>query len=275
MQVARSSYYAWLNHVPSKRNIDDQGILDYVIQLEEAHNYIFGVNRLVMHVNDDTQYHVSNSKMRRIMRENNIVASIKTKRKPRKNRKEEIISKNLLLNEDYTHNFKPRYANKYWVTDCTELLYGINNQCKLRLSAIKDLYDHSIIAWMVDDTETAKLVTETFKLAIENEPGAVPEILHSDRGSGYVSGLFNTTLSAEGVLHSMSRPGEPGDNSSIESFWSHMKEEYFRFHTSNTKQELIDNIAEFMNWYNNERRQSTLKGMTPKEFRNHASKNIA
>ncbi|WP_252898033.1 helix-turn-helix domain-containing protein, partial [Amylolactobacillus amylophilus] len=72
MQVARSSYYAWLNHVPSKRNIDDQGILDYVIQLEEAHNYIFGVKRLVMHVNDDTQYHVSNSKMRRIMRENNI-----------------------------------------------------------------------------------------------------------------------------------------------------------------------------------------------------------
>ncbi|WP_252897842.1 IS3 family transposase, partial [Amylolactobacillus amylophilus] len=60
-----------------------------------------------------------------------------------------------------------------------------------------------------------------------------------------------------------------------ESFWSHMKEEYFRFYTSNTKQELIDNIAEFMSWYNNERRQSTLKGMTPKEFRNHASKNIA
>lgn len=53
------------------------------------------------------------------------------------------------------------------VTDCTELKLEWKYKRHLRLSAIKDLYDHSIIAWNIDDTETADLVTHTIDIALE------------------------------------------------------------------------------------------------------------
>lgn len=65
-------------------------------------------------------------------------------------------------------------------------------------------------------------------------------------------------------------PGTPGDNSPMESFWSHFKDEDLNFNKSLTKDELIQNITKAIDWYNNGRRQKTLKGMTPTEFRNHA-----
>nr|WP_275404324.1 IS3 family transposase [Levilactobacillus sp. 244-2] len=34
-------------------------------------------------------------------------------------------------------------------------------------------------------------------------------------------------------------------------------------------------MADFMDWYNNSRRQPTLNGMTPVEYRNHAVQKIA
>ncbi|WP_349630364.1 IS3 family transposase, partial [Lentilactobacillus sp. Marseille-Q4993] len=253
--IARSSYYDWLTHKPSKRDLEDQAILDYIIPLEEANNYIFGVESLVMYLNKETDYHASASKMRRIMHQYNIKASIKTKKHNHQARRESIISENLLLSDDLTHDFQPERPDKYWTTDCTELTYGIRSEHKLRLSVIKDLYDHSIVAWEIGDTETSELVTNTFELAVKNNGGVYPDLLHSDRGSGYTSGLFNTTLAKVGVLHSMSRPGTPGDNSPIESFWSHIKEEYFQFHNRITKNEMNSEIEECINWYNFNRRQ--------------------
>ncbi|MBT9656210.1 IS3 family transposase, partial [Lactiplantibacillus plantarum] len=66
-----------------------------------------------------------------------------------------------LLLSDEGHNFKPDKPNQVWVTDCTELRFGWKFSERLRLSAIKDLNDHSIIAWDIEETETADLVTRT------------------------------------------------------------------------------------------------------------------
>ena len=141
---------------------------------------------------------------------------------------------------------------------------------RLRLSAIKDLNDHSIIAWDIEETETADLVTRTFDKALAISNGAKPTVLHSDQGSSYTSGVFNKHLASNGVKHSMSRPGTPGDNSPMESFWSHMKTEFFNFHHALNREEMVQLIEKCINWYNYKRRQETLNGMTPKEFRNHA-----
>ncbi|WP_133057554.1 DDE-type integrase/transposase/recombinase, partial [Lentilactobacillus parakefiri] len=69
----------------------------------------------------------------------------------------------------------------------SELPYGVNGTARLRLSAIKDLYDHSIVSWKVASTETADLVTDTFKAAIKNNHGVKPGLIHSDQGSSYTS----------------------------------------------------------------------------------------
>lgn len=161
MKISRAAYYKWLHRAPSKRALEDEAILKYVKTIEAENNYTLGVRRLMMNLHIDTTYHVSAGKMRRIMRENNIVASIRVAKHDRKAEKKERISNNLLLTDD-GHDFKPDESNQVWVTDCTELPFGWKFSDRLRFSAIKDLSDHSIVSWDVEETETADLVTRTF-----------------------------------------------------------------------------------------------------------------
>jgi putative transposase len=273
--VSRAAYYKWLHRRPSQRALEDEGIVKYIKKLEEQHHYIFGVKRLVAYVNNETAYHVSHGKIRRLMRKNNIVASILVAKHDRKAERKEYILGNKLLTVDAKHDFSPEEPNQVWVTDCSELQYGVKHSSKIRVSAIKDLYDHSVIAWSIEPTETATLVTDTFNKAILANSGVKPKILHSDQGSSYTSGKYNTVLAGAGVTHSMSRPGTPGDNSPAESLWSHMKTEYFDFENPLSLEEITTMVGDFMDWYNHSRRQPTLKGMTPVEYRNHALKKIA
>ncbi|WP_354630979.1 IS3 family transposase [Levilactobacillus brevis] len=269
MKISRAAYYKWIHRTPSKRALEDKEILKYVKTIEGENEYTLGVRRLMMNLHLDTTYRTSVGKMRRIMRENGIVASIRVAKKDRKAQKKEHISNNLLLTDE-GHAFKPDEPNQVWVTDCTELHFGWEFGERLRLSAIKDLSDHSIIAWDIEETETADLVTRTLDKALAINNGVKPAVLHSDQGSSYTSGVFNDHLASKGIKHSMSRPGTPGDNSPMESFWSHMKTEFFNFHHALNREEMVQLIEKCINWYNYKRRQETLNGMTPKEFRNHA-----
>ncbi|MGA3436459.1 transposase [Lactiplantibacillus plantarum] len=135
---------------------------------------------------------------------------------------------------------------------------------------MKDLCDRSIIAWAVASTETKELVSETLKQALKATRGVKPQILHSDQGSAYTSGDYNTLLSGKGIVHSMSRPGTPGNNNAMECFWSQLKTEELAFKAPLSEVELIGIIKAYVTWYNTERRQKTLNGMTPEEYRNHA-----
>ncbi|WAI60032.1 IS3 family transposase [Lactiplantibacillus plantarum] len=74
MKVSRAAYYKWIHRTPSKRALEDKEILKYVKIIEEENEYTLGVRRLMMNLHCDTTYRTSAGKMRRIMRENGIVA---------------------------------------------------------------------------------------------------------------------------------------------------------------------------------------------------------
>lgn len=272
--IPRSAYYKWLRRKPTKQDIVNDELVRLIKEQEADNHYIYGVRRLTMIINRETQHHVNPKRVRRLMRDNGIQCSIRQKKHDRVAEKKEFILGNKLLNQDGSHAFHPTRPNEVWVTDCSELTYGFNSECRLRLSAIKDLYDHSIVAWEVEPTETATLVTDTFRAAVEAEE-VLPKLLHSDQGSSYTSRLYNTELAGSGVIHSMSRPGTPGDNGPMESLWSHAKAEYFAFFHANTYEEMMRLIEEYALWYNCNRRQETLDGMTPVEYRNHDVKTAA
>ena len=264
--ISRRSYYKWLNRKKTNNDQLNKELTEFILNIESEHNYIFGVETLVMHINTDTEYHVNHKRIRRLMKINNIKCSIRISKHDRKAERKEMMSSNIIK-----HDFNQEESNKVWVTDCTELKYGNQGLSKLKLSAIKDLHDHSIIAWAVSDTETKELVTLTIDKAMEdNDMVSKKLILHTDQGSAYTSLRFNKALDSYGIRHSMSRPGTPGDNSPMESFWSHLKDEDLSFKRALTKEELVQNITEAIDWYNNSRRQKSLKGMTPTECRNHA-----
>ncbi|BEI48749.1 hypothetical protein YMSE1_00710 [Lactiplantibacillus plantarum] len=43
-----------------------------MLKLETSRNYIFGVETLVMHINEDTDYHENAKRIRRLMQVNHI-----------------------------------------------------------------------------------------------------------------------------------------------------------------------------------------------------------
>jgi transposase InsO family protein len=68
----------------------------------------------------------------------------------------------------------------------------------------------------------------------------------------------------------MSRKGLPQDNGPAESFFSHFKEELVKIHGEKTDEEYKKLIEEYIRFYNEERYQIRLNGMTPVEYRSHA-----
>ncbi|WP_367369460.1 IS3 family transposase [Pediococcus ethanolidurans] len=260
--VSRAAYYKWTHRKVTAQELENKAILAYIIAREESKNYIYGVRTMTMYLNKETPYHISQGRVRRIMRRNGIQSSIRVAKRDRKAEKKEYILANKLLHEDGSHDFAPEQPNMTWVTDCSELRFGPGKKQRLRLSAIKDLYDHSIIAWCVASTETTQLVSETITQALKANHGVKPQFLHSDQGSAYTSGSYNTLLSGEGIVHSMSRPGTPGDNSAMECFWSQLKTEELAFKAPLSEIELVGIIKTYIAWHNTERRQLTLNGST-------------
>lgn len=195
MDISRRSYYKWLNRKENKNDKLNEKLTEFILDLESKHNYIFGVESLVMHINKETEYHVNHKRVRRLMQVNNIKCSIRISKHDRKAEYKEMMSSNIIR-----HNFEQEESNKVWVTDCSELKYGNQSLSKLKLSAIKDLYDHSIIAWEVADTETKELVISTINKAMENNDiDSKGLILHTDQGSAYTALDFNHVLDGYGI----------------------------------------------------------------------------
>ena len=91
-------------------------------------------------------------------------------------------------------------------------------------------------------------------------------IVHSDRGSQYCSGLFQDTLKAYGMRSSMSRRGDGWDNAPTESLWGSLK--VARLHGRNfaTRRAAMDEIVDWLGFYNSRRLHSTLDYVSPMTF---------
>lgn len=177
------------------------------------------------------------------------------------NEKSQNVLRNVLKG-----NFKANHPNQKWVTDITFMM------CKdgrLYLSCIKDLYDNSIIAYHISNKNDLDLVIQTLNKAfIENNPENLSSlIIHSDRGSQYVSKLYDETLRYYKIIPSFSRTATPTDNAPIESFYSTFKQECFRRIKTKFKNIVKQTVDSFMYEYNYERPQYNKKELTPNEFR--------
>ena len=192
-----------------------------------------------------------------------IKARIRQKKCNRVKIKPEQVGENILKRD-----FNALYPNEKWLTDITE--FKITGQkTKLYLSAILDLYSKEIIAYKISTSNNNQLVFETFDLAMEKFPDAKP-IFHSDRGFQYTSKIFKLKLDEAGMIQSMSRVGKCIDNGPIEAFWGTLKSEMFYGIKFDGLDDLQSKIEEYIYYYNNERLQCKLKGMTPIEYRNHS-----
>ena len=91
------------------------------------------------------------------------------------------------------------------------------------LASWQDKCSKPVVGWAVEERMTQELVTKAFDKAIESGSVRHGRIVHTDRGSQYVSDNFRALLKAHGCQQSMSRRGNCWDNTQAESFFSRYK----------------------------------------------------
>ena len=145
------------------------------------------------------------------------------------------------------------------------------NRRKAYLSAILDLYDKSIISYVLGHSNNNGFVFKTFDQAIAIIKRGEHPLIHSDRGYQYTSRVFKRKIEKAKMVHSMSRVGRCIDNGPMESFWGTLKCEKYYLHKYETFEELQQAINEYIDFYNNERYQERLNGLSPLEYRAKAA----
>lgn len=133
---------------------------------------------------------------------------------------------------------------------------------KVYLSAILDLYDRRIVAYVIGDSNP--LVYDTFKKAVASYPDAHP-LFHSDRGFQYTNAVFHEMLTEHGMTQSMSRVGKCIDNGPTEGFRGILKRECYYGKRFESREDVVDMIESYIYYYNNRRYQRQLGVVTPIE----------
>lgn len=260
-QVSHAGYYKWLNRQIPKEELRNRQIAETIEQIHTE-----SPDKGYRRIRDELQrYHridVNDKRVLRICRKLNIKSTIKYTNQgcTRQAKNPQYIAENLL-----NRQFKAEMPNQKWLTDVTEFKYyeGITKK-KVYLSAILDLYDRRIVAYVISDSNNNALVFDTFNEAVSKNPSAHP-LFHSDRGFQYTNRVFHAKLEAAGMKQSMSRVAKCIDNGPMEGFWGILKRERYYGRKFTNRESLVGMIENYIEYYNNKRLQRNLRVLTPME----------
>ena len=207
-RVSRAAYYKWKNRAESVLEVENKILISEMIMLYEEVDGIYGYRRMTMNLNRKLKKTFNNKRIYRLMRITGLQSVIRKKKKRYVKTTPQHVAENH-LNREFTAD----KSNQKWLTDVTEFKYG--NSQKAYLSAILDLHDKSIVAYVLGHSNNNHLVFSNLDMALEVCPGASP-MIHSDRGFQYTSYGFKRRLDAAEMTHSMSRVGKCIDNGPME-----------------------------------------------------------
>ncbi|WP_080283815.1 IS3 family transposase [Clostridium botulinum] len=259
--IARSAYYKWLNRNESSNEQFNQELLPLIKNAYEEKQGILGYRQMTIKLNHEHEFHVNSKRIYRLMSILNLKSVCRKKKKNYKKTTPQVTAENTL-----NRNFNSDKFGEKWLTDVTEMKYGIGG--KAYLSAILDLADKSIVSFVIGHSNNNTLVFKTFDIAHEQHPDAKP-LFHSDRGFQYTSKNFKKKLDDADMTQSISRVSRCIDNGPMEAFWGMLKSEMYYLRKFNSYSELESVITDYINYYNNQRYQKSLKCMTPLEYREY------
>ena len=259
LEVSRSGYHAWKKRPKSQRRIDNETLLIEIRRVFVDNDSNFGSPRIW----DDLKkanISCSENRVARLMREAGLVAIQRRKFKATTNSNHNWpVAANLL-----ERNFSVDEPNKIWVTDIT---YIWTWEGWLYLSFVLDLYSRGVVGLAMSERITDDLTQSALNQAIGRRNPQAGLIHHSDRGSQYASGNYQTLLKEHGITPSMSRKGDCWDNAVAESFIHTLKVEKVNRYRFKTRDEAKNKIFEYVEmYYNRKRTHSSLGYFSPFEF---------
>jgi len=171
---------------------------------------------------------------------------------------------------------RPTQANRVWVSDLTAL--PLASGAWAYLCAFQDACTNQVVGWQVLATMPEALVTTALQRALLAQRPAPGLLVHSDRGGQYVGNVYKALLHDAQAQLSHSRRGDCYDNAQAESLWSRLKTELLELRDWPVFADLADaqaSVAGYFDYYNHERRHSSIGYLKPYHFHQQQLATIA
>ena len=202
---------------------------------------------------------VNHKRVARMMREDNLLAV-----QPRTFRVTTDSAHALEVFLNLASRMRVTGINQLWVADIT---YIRLQREFVYLAVILDAFSRMVVGWALDRSLASRLAIAALEQAIQRRQPPPGLVHHSDRGIQYASGEYVALVQAHQMISSMSRPANPYDNASCESFVKTLKREEIYATAYRTLEHLATNIEAFIEqYYNRCRVHSALGYRTPEEF---------
>jgi putative transposase len=130
------------------------------------------------------------------------------------------------------------------------------------LTAGIDWFSRYVIAWKLSNTLDGSFCLEMLDEALK---GGRPEVFNTDQGVQFTAAAFTGRLESAGVAVSMDGRGRALDNVFVERLWRTVKYEDIYIRGYETVAELVQGLARYFAFYNQERLHQSLGYATPGE----------
>lgn len=257
--VNRSSYYKWLNHTPSSRELENRTIRSCIIELYSKTDKRLGVHKITECLRREYCINISYGRVYRLMKTMNLPKMSTVK--PPKNTLSKVAETN--CENLLAQNFNQPAPNMVWVSDFTYI--RVANRFYY-VCAILDLFARKIMAYKVSNKIDTQLAIDTLNIAITTRKNISGVIFHTDRGSQFTSKSFRQYLDRLNIVQSFSAKGHPYDNAVMECFFKYMKKEETNRRNYSTLEELKQSLFSYIyGFYNSVRPHYHNNGLTPNE----------
>jgi len=259
LAVSRAGFYAAQARPAAAHTRRDQQLAVAIAAIHAETRQRYGSPRVHTELRARGQ-RVSRKRVARLMRQRDLAARRRRRyRVTTDSRHPFPVAANVLARQ-----FTAPAPDAVWVTDITYIPTG---EGWLYLAVILDLYSRGIVGWAMSDRITQQLTLDALGMALARRRPREGLLHHSDRGSQYASGDYQTALGRQGIVGSMSRRGDCWDNAVAESFFATLKVELVHDALWSTRAAARGAVFEYLEiFYNQQRRHSSLGFLSPLAF---------
>ena len=222
VEVARSSFYAWLAGAEGRaaRTAADEELAAR-IRVVHDEDGTYGAPRITAELNDGAPVseRVNHKRVARVMRRHAIVGY----RRRRRVKTTVADPANQKVPDLLARDFTAAAPNTKYVGDITHL--PLAGGTGLYLATMIDCCSRRVAGWAIAERMHTELVEDALKAAASLRGTLAGAVFHSDHGSQYTSGDFAHLCAKLGVSQSMGAVGSSADNALAESFNAALKRE--------------------------------------------------
>ena len=238
----------------------NQALMDEIKEIFEHHKGRYGVRRVHREL-VNRGHNVNHKRVQRLMHNMGLLG-----KRPKEKYHSYIGEVGKIADNIINRDFSTTAPLQKWTTDVSQFNFSWG---KCYMSPVLDMNTNEVISYDLSLRPNLDQIRRMLNGAFEKFPSVKGLIFHSDQGWQYQHEYFRNTLKEHGIIQSMSRKGNCYDNCIMETFFGRMKNEmYYGYEKDyDSFNSFSKAVADYINYYNNERIQVKTKWMPPSKYR--------